>query len=71
MWLLAPYETYKILYSKARYIPWSFLNIPKLVHQYYSNINNSQILVFPIYLGVQFNAYCSLGLQSWILNLSK
>jgi len=31
IWLLAPYETYQILYSKARYIPWSFVNIPKLV----------------------------------------
>ncbi|XP_045027308.1 multidrug resistance-associated protein 1 isoform X2 [Daphnia magna] len=31
IWLFAPYETYQILYSNTRYIPWSFINISKMV----------------------------------------
>ncbi|XP_046653460.1 multidrug resistance-associated protein 1-like isoform X4 [Daphnia pulicaria] len=31
IWLLAPYETYQILYSNARYIPWSIFNISKMI----------------------------------------
>jgi len=31
IWVFAPYETYQILYSKARYIPWSIFNVPKLI----------------------------------------
>lgn len=77
MWILAPYETYQILYSKSRFIPWSAFNISKLVYLYTSSYCaqgrsiTRRSFVFLFYLDHQFAADCPCYQRHCICRVSE